>query len=77
MVVEHIGHGRIEKRFLTVEVVVKRTHSDVCRLRDFQHRHVELALGDQGLRSLDQRCAGALFSPFQAVGRLVLRCAHQ
>ena len=76
MVVEHIGDGGLEQLLLALEVVVERPHADVGRLSDLQHRHVQLARGDEALRGLDQGCAGALLSPLEAVDRALVLVAH-
>ena len=68
--VEHVGDRGLEQLLLAVEVVVEGTHPDVGGLGDLQDRHVDLALGDEPLRGLDQRRPGALLAPLQAVGRL-------
>ena len=71
MRVEHLGDGGLEELLLAVEVVVERAHPDVGGLGDLQDRHVELACGDEALRGLDQRGAGALLAALEAVdGRL-------
>ena len=76
--VEHVGDRGLEQLLLAVEVVVEGTHPDVGGLGDLQDRHVELALGDQPLRRLDQRRPGALLAPLQAVDAapLVRLVAH-
>ena len=74
--VEHLGDGGFEELLLALEVVVERAHPDVGRLSDLQHRHVDLARGDERLRRLDQRGAGALFAPFQPVDRGALLFGH-
>ena len=71
--IEHLGDGGFEELLLAFEVVVERSHPDVGGLRDLQDRDVDLACGDEALRGLDQRSAGALLAALEAVdGRLGL-----
>ncbi len=67
MGIEHLGDGGVEQLLLALEVVVERPHPHIGRLGDLQNRHIDLARGDERLRSLDQRGARTLLAPYQSV----------
>lgn len=76
-VVEHLVDRRLEQLFLTVEVVVERTHPDVRGLGDLEHRHVEFAGRDKSPSGADECRASAHLAPFQAVSGSWVGLGHE
>jgi hypothetical protein len=53
--IEDLSECRLDKLFLAVEVVLERSDPHVGGLGYFQHRHIELAGGDESLHGLPSR----------------------